>query len=484
MQKALFLCMTLGVWLVCNPVMAQDLSEIKTQLDNGNTKSSLKKLDKYIFQALSMKVEALTRLKRGSKALAAYEMLVGISKKENYTLLNKVSWSLVLGVLNSKSNKAHELAANYLGELGDKEAVSALIPLLRKSSMLVKIQAAEALGKLGDKKALPALKKLLKSRNPLVASSGAWAVAKIGDKAGHAYLNKCFKNTKRRFRAMRLRCAQFIARLGKRNTLRYLKKQMKTNSNRRARQGIAKALTSLGNKSWSRSMIRDLRSRNEATRMIAVQTLGEHKIRKGRRALQKLLKDKSRRVRIAAAHALNKLGSTKGISLLLSELSNSDALTRADAAAALIDAKRNSKVKAALLKALRDVHLLVRVHAGFALVKQGSQVGTGVIREGLARGNMPLKALAVRYALETARKDKPSSGNPLERKFGDLRVAKKTSAFSGGGGGEPDTDEPGDVEEPSPAAKKSAPGKPKKRKPKKRKPKKRTSSPDDVDDDW
>ena len=50
-------------------------------------------------------------------------------------------------------------AANVLGDIGDAEALSALIPALDDPDVNVKIASAEALGKIGSEKAVTALAK-------------------------------------------------------------------------------------------------------------------------------------------------------------------------------------------------------------------------------------------------------------------------------------------------------------------------------------
>ncbi len=488
----------LFIWLFSSALLpiaqAADLNTIASQVNSGkNLRSNIRKLNSLLTKVLTLQVKALAQSQKPHQALKTYEILVSLKGKEVLPLLDDVAWSFMLKLLKSKNTKAHEIAADFLGDLGDKKAVQPLIKLLRSKGMLAKMKTAIALGKLGDKKAIRPLRRTLRDRNYLVSTTAAWALAKLGDKKGLDYLEKCYKRKGRRYRAQRFRCAQFLGKLKKRHVLSYLNHQLKVNSNRRARKQIAEALSTLRrNRRWINSMKKDLRSRNEMTRLIALQTLGELKARRARRAIRKLLKDRSIHVRIAAAKTLGQLRSKRGTKILLKALQSKNSTVRTDAAEALIDVKSYA-AKKALIKALSDSHLIVRVHAGFALARLRSQIGTGAIREGLERGNAPLQMLAAKYAIQTARKNRRIRGKILERKKGQLNPATVTKAFlEDTADAEPDSDiepEPGDIPEKTaetPTKKTTPKTTKKKKKDKKKKTKIRRirQAPDVFDDDW
>lgn len=71
-------------------------------------------------------------------------------------------------------------AAQTLGEVGDREAVRALLKVAESPSAVVRNEAARALGKLGDSQAAEPLARLLTDNNAAVRSSAATALGRLG----------------------------------------------------------------------------------------------------------------------------------------------------------------------------------------------------------------------------------------------------------------------------------------------------------------
>lgn len=477
-------CLVVGMVMLSTQGYA-DVGQIQSKLENGKADEALRQADQMLSQIIALKIKAQARLNQAEQALRTYEVMVSLTGKEDLSLLQEVGWAFVDKILQGNNKRAQQMLAEYLGTLKDRKAVPGLIRLLQRSSDFVtKRYVSEALGFLQDERAVSALTTEMKGRNFLVQTSAAWALAHIGNQDGLRMLQKCFKTMES---AQKLRCAGMLARLKKRDVRGYLRTQLKTNNNRRAREVIARGLADLGDKSWVSTILKDLRSNLVETRLISARVLGELKAKASNRRLRSALRDNSSLVKITAARSLGQLGSKEGARVLETALSNEKEQTRSAAAEALVDVGDEGLVSA-LQKTLSDKHLVVRVYAAHALAVLKRQDGGGVVREALARGNAPLQALATKVALELVRLGS-AEGTPLQRMTGTLSPAQETKAFVDKGG---DEDEDSGFQEDGSSRKTSGSSQaaPDRRAPtatkppKRRKPAGRKKSDDEGDDEW
>lgn len=402
-----------------------DVGQIQSKLESGQTEAALRQADQLLSQVIALKIKAQSRLNQAEQALQTYEVLVGLTGKEDLTLLQEVGWAFVNKILQGTNRRAQQMLAEYLGTLKDRKAVAPLVALLKKSpDFVTKRYVVEALGLLQDEQAAPALSAEMKGRNFLVQTSAAWALAHIGNRDGEAMLRNCFKTMES---AQKLRCAAMLARLKKKDVQSYLRNQLKTNDNRRAREVIARGLADLGDNSWIPVILKDLRSNLTETRFISARVLGELKATKTSRSLRSALRDSSELVKMTAARSLGMLGSKQGANVLKQALTDNKAQTRSSAAESLVDVKEEGLLET-LQKTLSDKHLVVRVYAAHALAVLKRQDGGGVVREAWSRGNLPLQALATKVALELVRLGS-SEGTPLQRMTGALFPAQEVKAF-------------------------------------------------------
>ncbi len=79
-----------------------------------------------------------------------------------------------------RPDKERQCAIDALGNIGDRRAVDALIPLLHHTGCLVK--AAQALAKIGDSRAVPHICYLVASQNEYVQMYGKAAIAELYNK--------------------------------------------------------------------------------------------------------------------------------------------------------------------------------------------------------------------------------------------------------------------------------------------------------------
>lgn len=96
--------------------------------------------------------------------------------------------------LKSEDYSVRRYAAEELGRLGAKEAVSELIQLLGDPSWDVRKAAASTLGNLGEKETAASLLPLLADVDWFVRETAAISLGKLGDKSVAPALEKCLKD--------------------------------------------------------------------------------------------------------------------------------------------------------------------------------------------------------------------------------------------------------------------------------------------------
>ena len=113
----------------------------------------------------------------------AYATQAAHQAKDQLVALGAAAIPAVLNCLNGRY-PAHQraMAAQVLGDIGDRQAVSALINKLRDPEMLVRGFSAEALGKIGDRRAVGSLRAMLKNDKEaeMVKSYAQGALNRIG----------------------------------------------------------------------------------------------------------------------------------------------------------------------------------------------------------------------------------------------------------------------------------------------------------------
>jgi hypothetical protein len=98
------------------------------------------------------------------------------------------------GNLRSEDYGVRRFAAEELGRLQAKEAVSELAQALGDDKWDVRKAGATALGNIGEKEAVPALLPLLKDSDWFVREAAAVALGKLGDKSAAAALQECLQD--------------------------------------------------------------------------------------------------------------------------------------------------------------------------------------------------------------------------------------------------------------------------------------------------
>jgi HEAT repeat protein len=88
----------------------------------------------------------------------------------------------LIQALQDEDRDVRQAAAEALGQIGDPQAIPALIQALQDEDRDVRQAAAEALGQIGDPQAIPALIQALQDKEGWVRRAAAQALGEIGDR--------------------------------------------------------------------------------------------------------------------------------------------------------------------------------------------------------------------------------------------------------------------------------------------------------------
>ena len=234
--------------------------------------------------------------------------------------------SLVLVAAKDKAGTVRRAAASALGELGQKEDIQALVPLLDDIDGQTAKAAAEALKKLGWKPpdikmkvkyllaagkednivalgapAVPFLMESLQHASENIVVTAIGSLGKMGEKRAVESLINSLVGTKSR---VRVRSAEALGDIGDRRATVPLIACLKERGGS-LRTAAAKALGKIKDAQAVDALIDALEDKNKNTRLAAVEALGTIGDARAAMAVAKLLKDSSRKVKEAAAKALD-----------------------------------------------------------------------------------------------------------------------------------------------------------------------------------
>lgn len=226
------------------------------------------------------------------------------------------------------------LAAEALGEIGDKTATEPLMHALKESRFNLRATAAKALGRIGDTRAVSSLAHALNDVEETVRSEAAKALGRMMDK----------------------------------NAVGPLIKAMNDSDNVSA--AAAEALGMIGDKRAVPALIRALNNRDEYVRSAAAESLGLLEDEGSTDALISALKDENEFVRGTAAKALGQIGGGKVVAPLLSAFGDGHEYPRASVAEAM-GMLEDPRFVLHLVPALKDVNDYVRYSAATALGRFG-----------------------------------------------------------------------------------------------------------------
>ena len=174
------------------------------------------------------------------------------------------------------------IAAQILGQIGDRRAAPFLLELLHTPNRYVREQAVRALGQLGDPGMGPALEQILANDTmPAVRGSAAWSLGNLRDTTAVAALV-----------------------------------QAQQDAETPVRQSALSALQFLWTPAAEAAAVAALLDRDETVRFLAAQLLGYHRTADAIDELCRSLADSSLWVRVESARALGLIGDTSAVAPL------------------------------------------------------------------------------------------------------------------------------------------------------------------------
>ena len=185
----------------------------------------------------------------------------------------------IVKALSDRNPNVRSTAADFLGALGNKEAVIPLINKLGDHSVEVRMRSAESLGDLliGEKNSPSALIKALQDPNELVRIAVAESLGAIGDKRALRALWKAIHDASPLVRGY---IAEAIGELGDLKDVSKLEKELKKEVSETAKVGFYHALYLLGRHSVLQDLLMLLKSRDYRVRSATANTLSAIHINK------------------------------------------------------------------------------------------------------------------------------------------------------------------------------------------------------------
>lgn len=331
-------------------------------------------------------VKALQILGQSREADVERVMPPDLPKEEVLTAWRErdqaVARSIVPKVVETikKDGGARASGGDVLGGLPDQreESASALLPLLAEKDEGVRMGAADALGKVGSKSAVSALVKAMKEDTPPVRRVAIGAIALIADRSGEAALTEAIRNRDDDNEAR----AQAASGLGKIATPTAVQTLIKALNDYDLKLQVAAvdALARAGKPAIG-PLLNTLKSADPRLRVRAAQALGAMSSPEANPGLIAALKDREAVVRRAAANALGFEGNAAAVEPLVALLDDRDGSVAEAAVDAL--ARIGEPARAALARALSGSETAA-FHAAQALAKQ-RQAAVPAIRQAAAQ---------------------------------------------------------------------------------------------------
>jgi len=297
----------------------------------------------------------------------------------------------LIKMLNDKDAYVRRRAVWALSELGDSSAVPALIKTLGDGNFDVRENAADALGEIG-KPAVPALAKALFNEDNNVRGNAAIALGKIGDPRVVPALIKALGNKDREVRDY---AASALRKLGDPRAIPTLTKAL-DDRNSNIRENATDALGKTG-KPAVPALVKALGNKDSIVRKNAADALGEIGDSQAVPALIKALTDELDFVRYSAVIALDKIGDPSAVPALTKALDDEYGLVRENAAIVL-KKLGDSQVVSTLIKALDDEDMYSRKNAANELAKIGKPAIPALVKA-LSNRNSDVR-ICVAFALE------------------------------------------------------------------------------------
>ncbi|HPZ06945.1 MAG TPA: response regulator [Candidatus Eremiobacteraeota bacterium] len=287
------------------------------------------------------------------------------ARKEAIWLLGKLGNPMALkpltcALLKDEIASVRELAAKALGDLGFREASTALCDALMDPSPGVQKQVVINLGKLGDKRVIEQMERLLS--DPVIRVEVAQSLALLGKSDG---IIAAIKDDNSAIAARAAECAGVI----KFPEIIPVLIDVLSSEEWKVRRNATESLGKLREKSAVEPISRILlKDESYEARSVAAEALGKIGDEKCLGDLLKALEDPHWEVRKNVAEALGKLGNPSATPYLIKALSDSDWNTRFNALNAL-GVLNDSSAGESIINSLKDESKNVRSQAAKVLAE-------------------------------------------------------------------------------------------------------------------
>ena len=266
--------------------------------------------------------------------------------------------------LSDSNASVRRAAAQSLGNLHARRAVSALITALGDKSREVRSAAASALGNLEDAKAIPALTKLMNDESPEVREQAINALSRFEGEVPAAPMLAALGDSRAEIRA---RAADILGNIGDRAAIPALTKLLKDPSADVRREAL-QSLSRFADASAGTAMLASLDDANPDVRASALQAVRSARIAMTEATVLKLLADNSRDVRHQAVESLRDQPLLPAIVTALTKLIADDPSGDVkEAAVETLAEARNPAARDAIKGALNSPDARVRRAAAEAL---------------------------------------------------------------------------------------------------------------------
>ena len=251
--------------------------------------------------------------------------------------LRQRSWRVLESYLASRVVRFRLTAADVLAEQKDQAAIGTLRRALGDELWTTRRLAAEALARLGHAEGIAALKAALKAKRRPIQWASAFALARCGDPSGETLLKQLAY-----FRKHRLTSYEALARLGDADSLKYLRRVLRTSQAPDDRLRAAVALGLAGD----RSGLPVLRKRLHDPVLhfgvaLALQKLG---VPAAQVALRRALNHNA--LRVQAARALRAYGAISDVDRMVPDLTSAAPEAQVTAAGAIVILTTQSRAEA------------------------------------------------------------------------------------------------------------------------------------------
>ncbi|GET40636.1 HEAT repeat domain-containing protein [Microseira wollei] len=273
----------------------------------------------------------------------------------------------LIAALKDKDSFSRTNAAEALGNIGNPQAVDALIAALNYEDWFVRIKAGEALGKIGNPQAVDVLMSALNHEDMSVSMNAAEALGKIDNLQAVDALMLALNDEDQ---DVRRKAAEVLGKIGNSQAVDALMVAL-NDEDQDVRTNAAEALGKIGHPQAVDALIADLKDQHKWVRWKAPEALGKIGNPQAVPALIAALNHEDGYMRWKAAEALGKIGNPQAVPALIAALNHEDVFVRRYAAEAL-GKIGNPQAVPALIAALKHEYWYVKEYVAEALGKIGN----------------------------------------------------------------------------------------------------------------